>query len=117
MRLFFLPFLSVLLVLVGCASRNVAPQPSFAYPPPPGAPRVAEVRWPELLLVLKSGHVTAAHEKHTPHVWQASIDTDDGHVYRATEPRPFAIENAVPQYAPQGKGRKHIEIDFEYEDE
>ena len=104
-------FALIFLVLAGCASRPAEPRSTFAYPPPPNAPRVIDVTWPELIVVIKGGHVTAAHERHSPQVTRVSIDTDDGHVYRTTEPRPYAIHEAVQTYAPNPR------IDFDFDEE
>ena len=100
-------FALIILVLAGCVSRPVAPRSTFAYPPPSNAPQVLDVTWPELMTVIKSGHVTLAHEARS---LQVSILTDDGHTYRTSEPEFLAIHNAIQQHAPN---LRHIDFEAE----
>ena len=100
-------FALIILVLAGCASHPVASHSAFVYPPPSGAPQVLDVSWPELMIVIQSGHVMRAHETHS---LQVSVFTDDGHIYRTSEPEFHAIHDAIQQHAPN---LQHIDFELE----
>jgi len=91
-------FTLIALLLVGCAAQPVATSSSkFTYPPPPDAPRSVDVTWPEMIVVIRGGHVTLAREARS---LQVSIVTDDGRTYRTSEPEYRAIHEAIQQHAP-----------------
>ena len=59
------------------------------------------------MIVIRSGHVTRARE--TPSL-QVSVFTDDGHIYRTSEPEIHAIHDAIQQHAPN---LQHIDFELE----
>ena len=104
MRLFFA---LIILVLAGCASHPAASRSTFVYPPAPDAPQVIDVTWPDLMVIIRSGHVTLVREARS---LQVSVFTDDGRTYRTSEPELHAIHDAIQQHAPNLRN-----IDFEAE--